>query len=146
MNNNKKPTNEVPLDDYESQLEKHLDSGNYQSHPELEQVKSMFTQAANNHQALQGSKHITLRVNKLDLLKVKAKAKQTGIPYQQLVQRLIHQYATDQTTITLWIHTSHHNQKPSPTANTSTHIQLHQKLSHNILSDNLGRVSIMKLY
>ncbi len=40
------------------------------------------------------SKNITLRLNIADLHGIKMKATETGIPYQTLINALIHQYVT----------------------------------------------------
>jgi len=42
------------------------------------------------------SKNITLRLNMADLNGIKTKASETGIPYQTLINALIHQYVTGQ--------------------------------------------------
>ena len=42
------------------------------------------------------SKNITLRLNMADLHGIKAKAIETGIPYQTLINALIHQYVSGQ--------------------------------------------------
>lgn len=42
------------------------------------------------------SKNITLRLNLADLYGIKAKAIETGIPYQTLINALIHQYVSGQ--------------------------------------------------
>lgn len=41
---------------------------------------------------LSKSKNITLRVNMRDLVGIKEKAKEIGIPYQTIINSLIHQY------------------------------------------------------
>ena len=38
------------------------------------------------------SKHISIRVSERDLLKLKAKSQEVGVPYQTLIGILIHQY------------------------------------------------------
>jgi len=42
------------------------------------------------------SKNITLRLSLADLQGIKEKASQTGIPYQTLINALIHQYVSGQ--------------------------------------------------
>lgn len=41
------------------------------------------------------SKSVTLRINQLDLIKIKAKAKCNNIPYQTLLGVLVHDFAKD---------------------------------------------------
>lgn len=99
---NKYP-NEGPLDDYERELEKFLDKGEYISVPkkEFEETKKMFQEAARNYFEMKKSKKITLRVKNEDLIKVKAKAEKTGIPYQRLIRTLIKQYSEDKIHLTI---------------------------------------------
>lgn len=94
--NNKYP-NETPLDDYERELKEFLDRGEYVSVPkkEFEETKKMFQEAARNYLEMKKSKKITLRVKNEDLIRVKAKAERTGIPYQRLIGTLIKQYSED---------------------------------------------------
>ncbi|KIM11773.1 MAG: hypothetical protein KU38_06285 [Sulfurovum sp. FS08-3] len=44
---------------------------------------------------LSKSKNITIRINGVDLEGIKSKSRELGIPYQTLINALIHQYATD---------------------------------------------------
>lgn len=53
----------------------------------------MLQEAASRHLELNTSKPITIRVNQLDLIKIKAKAKRKQIPYQTLLGSLIHDFA-----------------------------------------------------
>jgi len=100
---NKKNTfpDETPLDTYEQELKEFLDKGEYVSTDNLVDVKNMFKQAFKRHDALQGNKRITLRVNKLDLVKIKAKANKERIPYQRLIGALIHKFAEGETKINI---------------------------------------------
>jgi predicted DNA binding CopG/RHH family protein len=41
------------------------------------------------------SRHVSVRLSERDLLKIKAKAIEIGIPYQTLMGSVLHQYATD---------------------------------------------------
>lgn len=91
----------TPLDRYEQELEKFLNQGKFISTPNLAKTKKLFEQAVENHNELQKSKPVTLRLNQKDLLKIKAKAKQHHIPYQRLISALIHQFAEDQRKIVI---------------------------------------------
>lgn len=88
-----KVTNFTPSDNYEKELEEFLNKGDYRRVEDLKETKKMFQNAVKLYKELQGTKRITLRVNKEDLIKVKAKAKTNGIPYQTLLNTLIRQYA-----------------------------------------------------
>lgn len=103
MKNNKNQKNDIftPLDDYEKELEEYLDKGNFTSAPNLKKTKETFSQAAKKFLELQKSKSITIRINQADLIKVKAKAVDHQIPYQTLINSLIHQYAEGKTQLHL---------------------------------------------
>ena len=90
--NKKTEDTSVFLDREEQQIEKALEKGEYESVKDLDKSKKIFEQAARDFRLLNKSKSITLRVNYLDLLRVKAKAKEKNIPYQTLLNVLIHQY------------------------------------------------------
>ena len=96
--NNKYP-DEIPLDDYEKELEAFLDKGKFSSDKNFKETKKMLEEAAKRHQELRRSKRITLRVNNQDLIKVKARAKRASIPYQRLIGALIHKFAEGQTKV-----------------------------------------------
>ncbi|MBI2009870.1 MAG: hypothetical protein HYS86_01695 [Candidatus Chisholmbacteria bacterium] len=90
-----------PLDKYEQELEKFLSVGKFKSTPNLAKTKKFFEQAVKNHDELQKSKPVTLRLNQKDLLKIKAKAKQHHIPYQRLISALVHQFAEEKRKIVI---------------------------------------------
>ncbi len=91
----------IILDKYEQEIEDALNKGEFINAPDLEDTKQLFQEAAKNYQELQETKSITLRVKKEDLLKVKAKAKRSGLAYQTLISLLIRQYVKEETKIVL---------------------------------------------
>ena len=91
----------VILDKYEQQIEDALSANEFVSIPNLEDTKQLFQEAAKNYKELQETKSITLRVKKEDLLKVKAKAKRSGVAYQTLISLLIRQYIKGETEVVL---------------------------------------------
>jgi predicted DNA binding CopG/RHH family protein len=93
--------NKIILDDYEKEIEEALVKGEYTRAPNFENTKKMFETAAKNYKELHSSKSITLRVNKEDLIKIKARAKQSMIPYQTLINLLLRQYLRGQTRLSL---------------------------------------------
>jgi len=93
--------NKIVLDNYEKEIEEALLKGEYARVPGFENTKKMFEEAARNYKELQASKSITLRVNKEDLIKIKAKAKRSMIPYQTLINLLLRQYVKGETTVIL---------------------------------------------
>lgn len=93
--------NELPLDEYEGELKSFLDEGKFVRAKNFQATKRMLEEAAKNYIELQRTKRITLRVKNSDLFKVKVKAQQHQIPYQRLINTLIHQYAEGLTHIVI---------------------------------------------
>lgn len=89
------------LDKYEQQIEDALSKGEYISVSDLSDTRQLFQEAASNYRELQETKSITLRVNKEDLIKVKAKAKRNGLAYQTLISLLIRQYVKGEKKVVL---------------------------------------------
>ncbi|MCH7730214.1 hypothetical protein IID21_01635 [Patescibacteria group bacterium] len=89
----KKFIKSLPLDNYERELDNFLNKGEFRRVGNFQETKKMFQEAAKRHKELLKTKRITIRVNQEDLLKVKAKAKRVRIPYQRLLNALIHQFA-----------------------------------------------------
>lgn len=91
------------LDEEEQLIEEALEKGEYQSvtDSELEQTREMLQKAAERYTELNTTKPVTIRLNQLDLIKIKAKAKKKNIPYQILLSTLIHGYAEGEHEITL---------------------------------------------
>jgi predicted DNA binding CopG/RHH family protein len=83
------------LDEEEHLLEAALASGEFEEVSDLENTRRMLEEAANRYRQLNTSKPITLRINQLDLIKIKAKAKRSNIPYQTLLGALVHDFAED---------------------------------------------------
>lgn len=81
------------LDQEELLIEEALERGEFESVGNLEDTKKMLADAARRYKKLNTSKPITIRVNQLDLIKLKAKAKAKNIPYQTLLSSLIRDYA-----------------------------------------------------
>ena len=102
---NKKQKNdyfdEFPLDDYEKELEEFLEKGKFVPVKNFEKRKKDLQEAAKNFLELQKTKRITLRVKNEDIIKVKARAKKVNIPYQRLLNALIHKFAEGETSINI---------------------------------------------
>ena len=93
----KKYLDETPLDDYERELMKFLDKGEFVRAPDFEENKKMMEEAAARWLEFQESKSITLRVKKKDLIRLQAKAVRNNMPYQTLINLLINNYAEGKT-------------------------------------------------
>ena len=78
-----------------------MEAGNFEEDSHLEDTKMMLREAATQYQELQTSKPIAIRVNQLDLIKIKAKAKRNNIPYQTLLGVLVHDFAEDKKELSL---------------------------------------------
>ncbi|HSX00333.1 MAG TPA: hypothetical protein VLH38_04825 [Patescibacteria group bacterium] len=89
------PFSNLALDDEEQLLEAAFEKGEFEEAPDLEDTKKMLKEAAGRHRELNTSKPITLRINQLDLIKIKAKAKRNNIPYQTLLGAVVHDFAED---------------------------------------------------
>ncbi len=87
------------LDKQEKKIEKALERKEFVSASNLNSTKHLFKEAAKNYKELHQTKRITIRVNQGDLIKVKAKAKRSNIPYQTLLNALIRQFAQNRTSI-----------------------------------------------
>ena len=101
INNTQDPFAGLILDEEEQSLETALENSEIQENPDLDDTKAMLEEAAIRHRHLNNSKPITLRINQLDLIKIKAKAKRNNIPYQTLLSVIVHDFAEDKTELNL---------------------------------------------
>lgn len=95
MKNLKKQFNSfknVALDDYEKEIETSIARGEWKPVENVEDMRKMWQMAARRHNELNKSKKVTLRIKQSDLIKLKAKAKRTSIPYQTLLGALIRDF------------------------------------------------------
>lgn len=92
---NNDPFANLVLDEEEKVLEEALEKGEFESDPNLEDTKKMLQEAASQYLELNNAKPVTLRINQLDLIKIKAKAKRKNIPYQTLLGALLHDFAEE---------------------------------------------------
>lgn len=90
---NNDPFANLALDKEEKLLEEALEKREFEKDPDLEATKAMLQEAASQYLELHNSKPITLRVNQIDLIKIKARAKRKNIPYQTLLGALLHDFA-----------------------------------------------------
>ena len=68
--------------------------GEYSRIANMDEHIALLKKAAEN--TIRKNKNINIRINEWDLLAIKQKAIQKGIPYQTLVSSILHQYATEQ--------------------------------------------------
>jgi predicted DNA binding CopG/RHH family protein len=87
----------MPLDEYERELIDAIDSENFVGSPASKERMQMLKLAAQEKlSSLEKKKQISLKVKESDLLLIKQKAKEVSIPYQNIIQALLHKYATGQ--------------------------------------------------
>lgn len=83
----------IILDDEEEQIIKDFEAGKYVRVKNFEQEKRRLQQIAKN--TLKKNKNINLRLSEKDLMKLKAKAVEEGIPYQTLASSILHKFANN---------------------------------------------------
>jgi len=86
------PFKNLVLDKYEREIEEALEREEYVPVENPDEINKMLDEAAKNYPELDDSKSITLRVKKKNLIKIKAKAARSKIPYQTLINLLINNY------------------------------------------------------
>lgn len=99
--NKNDPFANLVLDEEEKLIEQSLEKGEFEENPHYEDTKSMLQEAASRYLELHKSKPVTLRINQLDLIKIKAKAKRKQIPYQTLLGALLHEFAEGERDLSL---------------------------------------------
>src|SRR5476649_232574 len=87
------PFTDLILDEEEERLEGALDRGEFEESPDIEGTRVLLEEAARRYRQLNTAKPVTLRINQLDLIKIKAKAKRSNMPYQTLVGAVLHDFA-----------------------------------------------------
>lgn len=76
----------------EKEINKAYEDGLFQSVPNLSEEKKKYQVIAKN--TLKKNKSITIRLAERDILKIKAKALEEGLPYQTLITSIIHKYTS----------------------------------------------------
>ncbi len=94
-NSTKDPFAHLFLDEEEQSIEESLSRDEFEENPSFKDIKKQLEEAAKRHRLLKLSKPVTLRINQLDLIKIKAKAKRSNIPYQTLLGAVLHDFAED---------------------------------------------------
>lgn len=86
-----------PADEYEKDLIKAVESGKIVPRPiDEERMKELQDAARRKLEELDVKKQISLKIRESDLRTIKQKAKEVSIPYQNIIQALVHKYATGQ--------------------------------------------------
>lgn len=83
-----KKTKKSTLDAEEKRILASIEAGEFKSIPKLKQEIHRHSEIAKN--TLAKNKTISIRISGVDLMKLKAKAAQEGMPYQTLISASIH--------------------------------------------------------
>ncbi len=78
-----------------------IEKGEWIDEPLTKQQSETYAQSAAYTKSLQEKKQTTIRFAVSDLAIIKARAKEMGIGYQNLIQALVHNYAHDKTKLEL---------------------------------------------
>ena len=86
-----------PFDDYEREIIEAIENDEYDFKPVGEKERKELQDAARRKlEELDIKKQISLKIREGDLRTIKQKAKEVSIPYQNIIQALVHKYATGQ--------------------------------------------------
>lgn len=86
----KNPFKNLKLDEEEKEITKAVESGSVRAIPNLKKEIKRLQKAAKY--TLDKTKNINIRISERNLMRLKAKAIEEGIPYQTLVTSIIHKY------------------------------------------------------
>ena len=93
--------NEFALDAEEAALVDAIEAGEWVDAPLSDADKERYAQSAAYTKSLQEKRQTTIRFAVCDLAIIKARAKEMGIGYQNLIQTLVHNYAHGKTKLEL---------------------------------------------
>jgi len=77
----------MKLDEFEKEILESVENGEWISKGNIEERKKELKSY------LKKKKAISIRINENDIYEIKKKALENGVPYQTLIQILLHQYA-----------------------------------------------------
>jgi predicted DNA binding CopG/RHH family protein len=83
----------IPLDNEEQTLSESFEAGEWQTVSLTAEEKQSYVSAAQRTLKTLEKRQISIKLNPADISVVKAKAQETGIPYQNIIGALIHNYA-----------------------------------------------------
>lgn len=78
------------LDKFEKELEKEIEREEWKRAENFEEIKSELQKGAQS--ILSKKKTVSVRISERDLMLLKRKSVETGIPYQTIISSLIRQY------------------------------------------------------
>ena len=81
----------IKLDEYEADILQSVENGEWQTRGDVnKRVKELQSYIKN-----QKKKAISIRIAENDIYELKKKALENGVPYQNIIQMLIHQFASN---------------------------------------------------
>ena len=81
----------INLDEYEADILQSVENEEWQSRGDIDKrIKELQSYVKN-----QKKKAISIRISENDIYELKKKALESGIPYQNIIQMLIHQFASN---------------------------------------------------
>ena len=80
-----------PLDDQERDIRDAIEKGKLAPVSDEEELKEKLIRAART--TIAKNRHISIRLSERDLMWLRAKALELGMPYQTLIGSILHQYA-----------------------------------------------------
>lgn len=87
----------IELDEYETDILQSVENGEWQSRGNIDnRMKELQSYVKN-----QKKKAISIRVGENDIYELKKKALESGVPYQNIIQMLIHQFASNKIQISV---------------------------------------------
>jgi len=80
------------LDKYEKEIKESFEKGEWQSVSDVDAQKNQYIKYAKN--STRKNKRISIRISEKDLIAIKAKSLEEGIPYQTLIASILHKYVS----------------------------------------------------
>ena len=81
----------INLDEYETELLQSVEDGEWHSRGNIDdRIKELQSYIKN-----QKKKAISIRIGENDIYELKKRALENGVPYQNIIQMLIHQFASN---------------------------------------------------
>ena len=80
----------IKLDDFERQIEEELEKGEWKKAEKFEELKEKLVEGAKA--VKEKRKLVSIRLSERDLMLLKRKSLELGIPYQTLISILVRQY------------------------------------------------------
>jgi len=87
----------IALDEYETDILQSVENGEWQSRGNIDKRMKELQSYVKN----QKKKAISIRVGENDIYELKKKALESGVPYQNIIQMLIHQFASNKIQISI---------------------------------------------